>query len=314
MSTTTKDRIALPPKNAQKTNMTCHFCIVGCGYHVYKWDANREGGRPAAENALGIDFTKQVPPLAITMTRAMTNTITDHSGKRWNIMIVPDKDCGVNSGLSSTRGGKMASYMYAHDGIGKERLKNPRINRGDQWLDTSWDNALAIYAGLTYSAVRILVGSGSESSGQGGGQEQQATAEVLGWPGGTWLVGIVGVAVVGYAGWNAYRGLARKFEEKWQSGGSRTARRWGSRAGVVGHLARAVVFALIGVFLVRAAVQYDPSEAIGLDGALQKVARASYGPYLLGLTAAGLVAYGVFCLVDARYRDVSTAGSSRSRR
>lgn len=149
MSTTTKDRIALPPKDAQKTNMTCHFCIVGCGYHVYKWDANREGGRAAGANALGVDFTKQVPPLAITMTKAMTNTITDHSGKRWNIMIVPDKGCSVNSGLSSTRGGKMAQYMYAHDGITQDRLKNPRINRGDQWLDTSWDNALAIYAGLT---------------------------------------------------------------------------------------------------------------------------------------------------------------------
>lgn len=170
----------------------------------------------------------------------------------------------------------------------------------------------AIYAGLTYSAVRILVGAGGgESSGQGGGKEQQATAEVLGWPGGTWLVGIVGVAVVGYAGWNAYRGLARKFEEKWEGGRSRAARRWGSLAGVVGHLARAVVFALIGVFLVRAAIQYDPSEAIGLDGALQELAGASYGPYLLGLTAAGLVAYGVFCLVDARYRDVSTNQSRR---
>ena len=149
MSTNIKDRIALPPKDAQKSNMTCHFCIVGCGYHVYKWDANREGGRPASENALGVDFTQQVPPLAITMTRAMTNTITDKSGKRSNIMIVPDKECVVNSGLSSTRGGKMASYMYAHDGIGRERLKSPRMFRGDQWLDTSWENALAIYAGLT---------------------------------------------------------------------------------------------------------------------------------------------------------------------
>jgi len=46
-------------------------------------------------------------------------------------------------------------------------------------------------------------------------------------------------------------------------------------------------------------------EAIGLDGALQKLAQASYGPYLLGLTAAGLVSYGLYCLVDARYRDVS---------
>ena len=148
MSSNIKDRIALPPADASKTNMTCHFCIVGCGYHVYKWDANREGGRAASQNALGVDFTQQVPPFGVTMTRAMTNTITDKAGKRWSIMIVPDKECVVNSGLSSTRGGKMASYMYAHDGIGRERLKNPRIFHGDQWLDTSWENALAIYAGL----------------------------------------------------------------------------------------------------------------------------------------------------------------------
>ncbi len=149
MSTNIKDRVGLPPKDARKTNMTCHFCIVGCGYHVYKWEANREGGRAPNENAMGVDFTKQVPPLALTMTRAMTNTITDLSGRRWNIMIVPDKECAVNGGLSSTRGGKMASYMYAHDGIGRERLKSPRIFRGDQWLDTSWENALALYTGVT---------------------------------------------------------------------------------------------------------------------------------------------------------------------
>lgn len=149
MSSSIKDRIALPPVDAQKSNMACHFCIVGCGYHVYKWDANREGGRAASQNALGVDFTQQVPPMQITMTRAMTNTISDRAGKRWNIMIVPDKECVVNSGLSSTRGGKMASYMYSNDGIGRERLKTPRIFRGFQWLDTSWKNALAIYAGLT---------------------------------------------------------------------------------------------------------------------------------------------------------------------
>lgn len=40
-----KDRVPLPPTDAQRSNMTCHFCIVGCGYHVYKWPENREGGR-----------------------------------------------------------------------------------------------------------------------------------------------------------------------------------------------------------------------------------------------------------------------------
>ena len=63
-----KDRVALPPVNAQKTNLTCHFCIVGCGYHVYKWDENTEGGRAPHQNALGLDFRKQLPPLATIMT------------------------------------------------------------------------------------------------------------------------------------------------------------------------------------------------------------------------------------------------------
>ena len=78
---------------------------------------------------------------------------------------------------------------------------------------------------------------------------------------------------------------------------------------MAGHVARFVIFGLIGVFVTKAAIDYDPTEAIGLDGALQKLAHQSYGPWLLGLTAAGLVCYGIYCLVDARYRDVSTNGS-----
>jgi hypothetical protein len=165
-----------------------------------------------------------------------------------------------------------------------------------------------IYAGLTFSTIKIVAGSGG-----GGSQNEKAhhaAATVLSWPAGTWLVGFGGAVVAGVGLWNLYRGLTRKFEDRWRSGEmSAQARRWGARAGVVGHLARAVVFTLIGIFLVKAAVQYDPSDAIGLDGALQKLAHASYGPYLLGLTAAGLVCYGLFCFVDARYRDVSVRGA-----
>jgi hypothetical protein len=181
----------------------------------------------------------------------------------------------------------------AEDGTGKVWLKRAGyIGRG------------VVYVGLTYSTVRILTGSG-------GGQSQNAKAHhsaamVLSWPGGRWLVGGAGLALAGVALWNLYRGLARKFEDKWRvSRLTPAVRRWGARAGVAGHGARFVVFGLIGVFAIKAALDYKPKDAIGLDGALQKLAQASYGPWLLGLTAAGLFAYGVYCLVDARLRDVS---------
>ena len=162
-----------------------------------------------------------------------------------------------------------------------------------------------IYAGLTFSAIKILAGSGSAGS-----QNQKAhttAATILSWPGGTWIVGIVGAAIVAAGLWNLYRGVSQGFEDRWRTEKmSARARKWGGRAGSAGHVARAVVFTLIGIFVIKAALDYKPKDAIGLDGALQKLAHANYGPYLLGLTAAGLVCYGLFCLVDARYRDVST--------
>ena len=171
-----KDRVALPPVGAQKTNMTCHFCIVGCGYHVYKWEEGQEGGRAAKQNALGLDFTKQLPPLQVVMTPAMTNVIEDKGGKRWNVMIVPDKQCVVNSGLSSTRGGKMATYMYTPDGITADRLRAPRFYTGDKWIEPGWDYALAVYAGLIKKVLdtdgpKAVAFSAFDHGGAGGGFE-----------------------------------------------------------------------------------------------------------------------------------------------
>ena len=165
----------------------------------------------------------------------------------------------------------------------------------------------AIYVGLTFSA-RLDPARRRRRLLAERARRTRRPAIVLSWPAGTWLVGLGGAILIGVGLWNAYRGLARKFEDKWNTGHmGAAARRWGGRAGVVGHLARAVVFTLIGVFVIRAALQYDPKEAIGLDGALQKLASAAYGPYLLGLTAAGLIAYGLYCLADARFRDVSAS-------
>lgn len=173
---TSKDRIALPPANAQRTNMTCHFCIVGCGYHVYKWPEQTEGGRAPEANALKLDFRRQLPPLTAILTPAMTNVVTDADGSRHNIMIVPDKACSVNNGLSSTRGGKMASYMYTPDGIGKARLRNPMVYASDQWLETNWTEALSLYANvmklvLDNDGPSGVVFSAFDHGGAGGGFE-----------------------------------------------------------------------------------------------------------------------------------------------
>jgi len=164
-----------------------------------------------------------------------------------------------------------------------------------------------IYAALTFTTAKILTGSaGHESQNE---KAHKTTAAVLDWPGGRWLVGVAGLCIIVAGLWNFYRGITKKFEDNWRTGQmSKLEREWGGRAGIAGHLARSVVFSLIGVFLARAAIDYSPKNAIGLDGALQKLANASYGPFLLGLTAAGLLCYGFFCLVDARYRDVSTNG------
>ncbi len=161
-----------------------------------------------------------------------------------------------------------------------------------------------LYAWLVFLCVDLVIDA-QQATGGGRKQEDVATAKVLDLPLGRWLVAAAGLAVIGAGAFNLYRGLSRKFrkdlkEEQMDS----QERRWYSGLGVVGHAARGVVFVLAGSFLVRAAWQYDPKETVGLDGALAKLAQAEYGDLLLGATAAGLLAYALFCIVQARYREV----------
>jgi hypothetical protein len=119
------------------------------------------------------------------------------------------------------------------------------------------------------------------------------------------IVAIAGVVLIGVALYQLYKGLAQKFLDDAKTGEMSPGVRKGYTAlGVVGHCARAVVFALIGYGLVKAAMDYDPQKAVGLDGALRKLAQASYGPVLLGIVAAGLVMFAAYSLADARYRKV----------
>jgi hypothetical protein len=155
------------------------------------------------------------------------------------------------------------------------------------------------YLGLFGVAASALAGA-DESNG-----EDRFTARVLEWPAGRWLVAAVGLGILGAGIFNLWRGLTGRFRKSLKLRKlSELEGRVFTAIGVVGHLARALVFALIGLFLVRAAYQYDANEAIGLDGALAKVLRQDYGDTLLGVVATGLLAYGVYCFVEARYREV----------
>jgi hypothetical protein len=186
------------------------------------------------------------------------------------------------------------------------RLLRALLGHGPEDVDTTFERIAGfasgiVYAGLSAIAVEILLGSG----GGGSGSANKTTAGVFGWPAGAWLVGIAGAVLIGVGLYQGYRGLSQDFlkDSKTEQMSPRV-RQWIEWIGTFGHLARMVVFGLIGVFLIDAAVDYNPNKAIGLDGALAKVAHASYGPFLLGIVAAGLIAFGLYSLSDARYRRI----------
>lgn len=126
---------------------------------------------------------------------------------------------------------------------------------------------------------------------------------VLGWPGGRVLVFAAGVAVIAGGCYLAFRGVTRKFEKHLAMGEmSATMKRLCTVLGTVGVAARGVVFALLGALLVKAAVAFDPNEAEGLDGTLRTIASRRYGTVLLLLAAVGLLAFGAYSFVEAKFR------------
>ena len=186
------------------------------------------------------------------------------------------------------------------------RLVRAAIGHGPEGSDSGFDRISALASGIAYGAicalaVEILIGAGGGSAGS----PKKATAGVLGWPAGAWIVGLAGVVMIGVALYQGYRGITKKFlEESKVEEMPPPVKEWISRLGTIGHLARMVVFGLVGVFLIKAAVDYNPDKAVGLDGALAKIVDRSYGPFLLGVVAAGLIAFALYSLSDARYRRI----------
>ena len=148
------DRLPIIPADAKKQNVTCHYCIVGCGYHAYTWPVNKQGGTGPKENAFGVDLSKQQESQTDAWYAPSMYNIVKQNGKDVHLVIKPDKDCSVNSGLGSVRGARIAENRRSDKtGTQQQRLTEPMIWRYGTWQPTSWEDALDLVARVTARVI-----------------------------------------------------------------------------------------------------------------------------------------------------------------
>jgi hypothetical protein len=154
-----------------------------------------------------------------------------------------------------------------------------------------------VYGGIAILAFKAVMGQQTQNN------NQQKAADAMAMPGGVWVVGALGLIIVGTGIMQIYKGLTGKFmeilkTEEMSEDEKKTAR----ISGLIGLVARGIVFSVMGGFLVWAAKDHDPHKAGGIDKAMQAIAHAPYGPILLAGIGIGLVAFALFQAVEGKYR------------
>ena len=163
------------------------------------------------------------------------------------------------------------------------------------------------YAGLAISAIQLLAGHRGGTTGAA-----DWTARLLDHRWGQLVVVLAGLIVLGMAGAELYQSYSVSFQRDLSLASLRPdQRRLVITAGRSGLAARGVVFGVIGLFAIQAAVRHDPTRAQGFGGALGELAAGPGGKLLLGLVAVGLVAYGGYMLVRAVYGIVTVTRAER---
>ncbi|HFD15549.1 MAG TPA: arsenate reductase (azurin) large subunit [Rhodospirillales bacterium] len=171
------DRLPIVPADAKEHVAVCHFCIVGCGYKVYTWDVNREGGTAPDQNAFGVDLSRQQGALTPAWYSPSMYNVVKQDGRDVHMVFKPDPDCVVNKGLASVRGARVAESSYSQvTGTQLNRLTDPLVWRYGQMQPTSWDDALDLVARVTARVIKeygedgVFV-SAFDHGGAGGGYE-----------------------------------------------------------------------------------------------------------------------------------------------
>ncbi len=153
-----------------------------------------------------------------------------------------------------------------------------------------------VYGAIGVSAVNIALGAGSS------GGTDSLTTKLMDLPAGPWIVGVVGLVIVGIGIALVVLAWTESFKEhltaEGTSGQTGTAYVW---FGKIGYCAKGIAIGIVGGLFVYAAVTHDPKKSGGLDQALQQVLEQPFGPFLLGVIAVGIGCYGLFCFAEAKH-------------
>jgi hypothetical protein len=162
----------------------------------------------------------------------------------------------------------------------------------------SWAKAV-FYAALGVSAASVALGSGS----WGSPFQQQSTSGVMAWPGGPLIVAVTGLIILGVGVAGVVKGVKRSFHEEIDTSSmSPLARKGVVRLGQVGYIAKGTALGVVGGLLSYAALTFERRKAQGLDAALQMILAQPFGKLALTAVAFGFAAFGLFAILQARYR------------
>lgn len=160
-----------------------------------------------------------------------------------------------------------------------------------------------LLSAITYGALAVVALNAATGmrNASGASKPQDLSADLLSKPFGPWLVGILGLFWVGAGLGQLYVAWRADFKKDLKPDLPVNEKTWAERLGRAGYAARGIVFLLIGWFTIQAALTVNPNQAVGLDGALLKLAQQPYGIYLLGAVALGLLAFGIYSVLCARW-------------
>lgn len=198
-------------------------------------------------------------------------------------------------GLFGYAGWRLVQSLLDADGHGTD-LKGIVVRAG---LFTS----AITHSALAFYALTLAIGTSFSQGGNGG-----LAAWLMGQPYGVYLVGAVGVVIIGAGLSQAWKGASRKYEHRLSIGdrGMSVV----SPICAFGLLARGLAFCIVGGLFVYAAVHVDPTEAGGLEDALRWLRSQPAGPFLFAAVSVGLIAFGLYSLIEAIWRDIEHSRSN----